>query len=431
MRYRCNFFLLLTLLLANVCLAQEPATEQAIAESNQIAEYYAAEELQRFAKLFEQIRQLYVDEISDAELLEMAIRGLLEQLDPHSEYLSSDEQAAIERGAEGTYTGVGLELSMEEGELTVITPLDGSPADRAGLQPDDVILSIQGRSTWGMTFNEALDAMAGNQGTELRLMISRGAGDPFQVSLERSKVSVASVHASTLAHDVGYIRIRQFQTDTGRELSEELTKLTEEHPYLIGLVLDLRNNPGGVLQAAVEVTDAFIDEGLIVSTQGRDQGSNSEFYASNGERIWDLPIVVVMNRGSASAAEIVAGALQDHKRALVLGDISFGKGSVQNVIPLDDNSAIKLTTARYFTPSGRSIQARGIYPDISVLQGEISYTEEDIVVGEESLQGHLGTEDGAESPQLLGFRQTLSDITDIQLAQAVAILKGNSTNHNR
>ena len=425
---RHPIFLVTAVLLAGFSVAQESVPEEQALEDSTTTEHYATAELQRFARLFEQIRQLYVDEISDADLLDMAVRGLLEQLDPHSEYLTNEKQTAIEQRKEGTYTGVGVELSMEDGELTIVTPLDGSPAAEAGLQPGDVILSIQGRSTWGMTLSQALDAMAGNQGSELRLMISRGVGDPFQVSLIRSKVSVASVHASTLAHDVGYIRIRQFQSDTGTELATKLSRLTEEHPYLLGLVLDLRNNPGGVLQAAIEVTDAFIDEGLIVSTQGRDPSASSEFYASDTENTSNLPLVIVMNRGSASAAEIVAGALQDHKRALILGDISFGKGSVQNVIPLDDNSSIKLTTARYFTPSGRSIQAQGIYPDISVLEGEISYEEEDLVVGESSLEGHLGTNDNSATPELLGFRQTLSDITDVQLAQAVSILKGIAAN---
>lgn len=385
---------------------------------------FASAELQRFAKLFEQIRQLYVDEISDAELLDMAVRGLLGELDPHSEYLSDERQNVLEQGAKGTFTGIGVELSMEEGEFTIVAPLDKSPAAAAGLQPGDVILSIQGRSTWGMTLNEALDAMVGPEGSELKLMISRHLDEPFEISLIRSQIALDSVTVSTLAHDVGYIRIRQFQSDTGAELSEQISNLLAEHPYLIGLVLDLRNNPGGVLQAAVEVTDAFINDGLIVTTIGRDPSANSAFYASTNSISTELPLVIIINRGSASASEIVAGALQDHGRALILGDISFGKGSVQNLIQLDGERSIKLTTARYFTPSGRSIQAQGIYPDITVLPGEISFSNSDEFVSEADLSDHLGSDNSTQSPELLGFRQTLGDITDIQLSQAVLLLKG-------
>lgn len=391
---------------------------------NQTSEQYATEELLRFSRLFEQIKQLYVDEISDAELLDMAVRGLLNELDPHSEYLTADKHQAIEQNAEGTFTGIGVELAMEEGELVIVAPLDESPASKAGLESGDVILSIQGRSTWGMSFNESLDAMVGSEGSELKLVIQRNFEEPFEISLVRSRVALSSVKVSTLAHDVGYIRIRQFQQDTGVELQQQMSELLADHPYLVGIVMDLRNNPGGVLQAAVEVTDNFIEQGLIVSTVGRDPGANSEFYATSGGTATELPLVVIMNRGSASAAEIVAGALQDHKRAIILGDISFGKGSVQNLIPLDGERAIKLTTARYFTPSGRSIQAQGIYPDIVSLPGEISFIEQDSLISEADLNHHLDVTADDLSPELLGFKQTLGDITDVQLSQAVSLLQG-------
>lgn len=386
---------------------------------------FSLEDLKLFARLFEQIKYNYVEEISDAELLELAIKGMLSQLDPHSEFLDEEKRKKIEGSSEGTFVGLGLELTMEEGDLIVVSPLDDSPAKRADIQSGDVILEIDNQTIWGLSLNQALDVMDENQDTPLTFLISRqGKASTFEVSLEREEIAIDSVKVKTLTHDIGYIRIRQFQRDTGTELQEKLEQLLDETPYITGLILDLRDNPGGVLQAAVEVTDTFLDEGVVVTTKGRAEGTASAFYASPKTISPSLPLVVLINQGSASASEIVAGALQDHHRAVIMGDISFGKGSVQNVVPIDDTRAIKLTTARYYTPSGRSIQAQGIFPDISVLDGEIERTPTGFQINEASLTRHLENDSESDEPELLGMRETLSDIDDLQLSQALAFLKG-------
>ena len=392
---------------------------------------FSLEELQMFARLFEQVRQNYVEEVEDAELLEMAIKGMLAQLDPHSEFLNKEKREYLENNSDGTFYGIGLELTMKNGELTVVTPLDGSPAEKANMEPGDVILEVDDKSVWGMSLGEALDIIDGESETALKLLISReDHPKPFEISLMREKVSLESVLAKTLTHDIGYLRIRQFQRSTGSEFQKKLGTLLSEHPYINGLILDLRNNPGGILQAAIEVSDAFLNYGLVVSTRGRAEESEMHFYAALDTVAPVIPLVVLINRGSASASEIVAGALQDHKRAVIMGDISFGKGSVQNVVPIDDERAIKLTTARYYTPSGRSIQAQGIFPDISVPDGNIQRTASPFKISEADLPRHLENEHSlanqtnSASPELTGFRETLSDVEDLQLSQALAFLKG-------
>lgn len=388
---------------------------------------FSIEELKMFARLFEQVRQNYVEEVSDSELFEMAIKGLLAQLDPHSEFLDKEKRELVENSSEGTFYGIGLELTMSNGELTVVTPLDGSPAKKANIQPGDIILEVDDKSVWGLSLSEALDIIDGEPSTALKLLISReSVGKPFEISLKREKISLASVRSKTVTHDIGYLRIRQFQRSTGSEFQKKLVELLEEHPHISGLVLDLRNNPGGILQAAIEVSDAFLSNGLVVSTKGRLEDSDMDFYASPETVAPVIPLVVLINQGSASASEIVAGALQDHKRAVIMGDISFGKGSVQNVVPIDEERAIKLTTARYYTPLGRSIQAQGIFPDVSVLNGNIERSESSFKISEADLPGHLENDNqpGNHSPELIGFRETLSDIDDLQLAQAIAFLKG-------
>ena len=406
-------------------VAQDADASEEIATEPQITfERLSLAELQQFARIFEQIRQNYVEEYSDAELLDMAIEGMLSRLDPHSELLDQEERELVEESSDGTFYGVGLELTMREGELIVVTPIDDSPAKRAGMQAGDIILEVDGQSLWGLSLSEALEIMDGEAGSSMSILVIRDdQPKPFEVSLTREKITMESVVARTVTEDIGYVRVRQFQRNSGAEFKEKLQSLIDDHPYINGLILDLRNNPGGVLQAAIEISDAFISEGLIVSTKGRSANSNLEFFASPNTVAPALPLVVLINQGSASASEIVAGALQDHQRAIIMGDISFGKGSVQNVVPIDDLRAIKLTTARYYTPSGRSIQAQGIFPDISVLDGEITYQNTGLSISEADLFHHLENEDG-DAPQLLGFRETLSDIEDLQLAQALAFLKG-------
>ncbi|MEQ9022321.1 MAG: S41 family peptidase [Pseudomonadales bacterium] len=403
--------------------AQEPEYASS-EEAEPIPPRFSLEEFQQFARIFEQVRQNYVEDFSDAELLDMAIEGMLSRLDPHSQLLNQEERELVEDTSEGIFYGVGLELTMREGELMVVTPLDNSPAQRAGMEAGDIIIEVDGQSLWGLSLSESLEIIDGDPGSEITILVVRDdQPKPFEVSLSREKITMESVYTKTVTEDIGYIRIRQFQRNSGEEFSNKLQSLLDDHPYITGLILDLRNNPGGVLPAAIEISDAFISEGLIVSTRGRSANSNLEFFASRETLAPDIPLVVLINQGSASASEIVAGALQDHKRAIIIGDISFGKGSVQNVVPIDDNRSIKLTTARYYTPSGRSIQAQGIFPDISVLDGEIIYQNTGVKISEADLFDHLENEND-DAPQLLGFRETLSDIEDLQLAQALAFLKG-------
>ncbi len=385
----------------------------------------AVEDLRLFVKVFEQLRQAYVEELSDAELFEMAIWGMLSELDPHSEFLDLEKINALEDASQGRFSGIGVELTMEGDFVTVITPLDNSPAAAAGIEPGDIILKVNGESLEGLSFRQALQRLDGETGEKLSLTLDRlSERDLIEVELTRERIAVASVQSRVVAEDVGYLRISQFQQDTSKEVAEDLSALLENNPLLNGLVLDLRNNPGGLLRSAVEVADIFLDQGIIVSTKGRIESANRNFYASEGSLAADLPLVILINRGSASAAEIVAGALQDHNRALILGDISFGKGSVQEVLSLDDHRAIKLTIARYFTPSGRSIQAQGIYPDIRIDDGNIRWDRDDNPLSEASLNGHL--DNGNDGPQLLGLRETLSDISDVQLAHAISLLQGSA-----
>ena len=404
---------------ALAAMSQLSAQEEPPADSR-----LALEELRNFTRVFEQVRQAYVEELSDEEIFSMAIRGMLQELDPHSDYLTLVERNELRDTAEGRFSGIGVELSMQGDNLTVVTPIDGSPAARANIQPGDVIVAVDGESIEGFSFRQAIEALEGEAGEPVVLTIlregSRGARD---VELTRERILVGSVSHQVLSESVGYLRVAQFSDNTAVEFRQALEELLAKPAPLAGLVIDLRNNPGGLLRGATDIADLFLSSGTIVSTRGRIEQANQVFRASPETLADHLPIVVLINRGSASAAEIVAGALQDHGRAILLGDVSFGKGSVQEVLSVDETSAIKLTIARYYTPSGRSIQARGIYPDIRVDRGSISWQTGSNSLTEAALSRSLASEDGA--PKMVGLRQTLSDIEDAQLAQAVSLLLGN------
>lgn len=405
--------------IAPMALAQENSPDT---DAGQMS----VDDLRVFVRVFEQLRQAYIEELGDAELFEMAIWGMLTELDPHSEFLDLERINELEDASEGRFSGIGVELTMEGNFLTIVTPIDDSPAARAGLQSGDIILEVNGESIEGLSFRQSLSRLEGESGEKLSLRLDRLSEEQsIEVELVRERIALESVRSRVVAEDVGYLRIAQFQQNTSAEFEQDLTELLENNPLLTGLIIDLRNNPGGLLRSAVDIADIFLESGLIVSTQGRIESANQSFYATPGTQASDLPVVVLINRGSASAAEIVAGALQDHERALVLGDISFGKGSVQEVLSIDESRAIKLTIARYFTPSGRSIQAQGIYPDIRVDQGVVSWDREDNPLTEASLAGHLDNEETV-GPELLGLRETLSDIDDLQLAHAVSLLQGNA-----
>ena len=380
------------------------------------------EELQLFAQIFDQVRSAYVEEIDDRELLEKAITGLLGELDPHSAFLQEDSYAELKEHTTGEFGGLGIEVGLERGYVRVISPIDDTPAARAGLRPGDLILKLDERSTQGMSLDEAVSRMRGAKGTSITLTIGReGVSEPLTLTIVRDIITVQSVRWETLEPGYGYVRIAQFQEQTGGEFRSALEELRDGEPGLKGLILDLRNNPGGLLPASVEVADTLLDGGLIVYTKGRIASANTKSMATAGEFLAGVPVVVLINEGTASAAEIVAGALQDRQRALIIGTRSFGKGSVQNVLPIGDGRAVKLTTARYFTPGGHSIQAEGIRPDIEVRRAEIHELEPGFTVKEADLSGHLsGAGDQGAAPRREAEPATPADN---QLQEALNLLK--------
>lgn len=325
------------------------------------------EALRSFTEVYERIQSDYVESVDDEALIRNAIRGMLENLDPHSAYLDAEAYQELQEGTRGEFGGLGIEVGTRDGFVEVIAPIDGTPADAAGMRPGDLIIRIDGESVKGMELRQAVRLMRGEPGSAVTLSVMRESADqPREVTMERAIIRVESVRTEMLEPGLGYVRISQFQSGTGDDLLRALERLNRDADGLDGLVLDLRNNPGGVLQAAVEVADAFLSRGEIVSTRGRVARAESRFIATPNDAISGAPLVVLVNAGSASASEIVAGALQDHRRAVILGESTFGKGSVQSVLPLRDGHAVKLTTARYFTPDGRSIQAEGIVPDVTL-----------------------------------------------------------------
>lgn len=333
-------------------------------------------QLNLFGDVFERVRSSYVEEIGDKQLIEAAINGMLSSLDPHSSYLDAENFEDMQVQTRGEFGGLGIEVTMENGVVKVVSPIDDTPAAKAGILPGDFITHIDGEPVVGLNLSDAVDKMRGPVDSEVELTIVRGSTEPFQVKLKRAVIKIQSVR-SRLEGDIAYVRITSFseQTDAGlRNAIETLKK--QAGGKLAGIVLDLRNNPGGLLDQAIAVSDDFIEQGEIVSTRGRDPKAGQRFNAEPGDIVNGLPMVVLINSGSASASEIVAGALQDHRRAILLGTTSFGKGSVQTIIPLPGHGAIRLTTARYYTPSGRSIQGSGIEPDIEVRQAKIEPIEE-------------------------------------------------------
>jgi carboxyl-terminal processing protease len=320
------------------------------------------------AEILERVEREYVDPVDDHQLLQAAIRGMVSSLDPYSAYLDGEDYDDIKISSSGQYTGLGIEISMEDGQVTVITPLDGSPAAAAGIRPGDVIATIDNVPVNTTTLVDTIGRMRGKEGTTVKIGILReGSSEPLEFTLKRSRVQLRSVSSEMLEPGYGYVRIAEFSESTGAELTTALAGLGKKNGApLKGLVLDLRNNPGGVLEAAVAVSDAFLDSGVIVSAKGRTEESKFEMRATAGDDLHGAPIVLLVNGGSASAAEIVAGALKDHHRATLMGRTTFGKGSVQTVMPLGDDRALKLTTSLYFTPAGISINHRGIAPDIEL-----------------------------------------------------------------
>ncbi len=384
-------------------------------------------ELRLFTQVFEQIRLGYVEEVTDTELLDNAIAGLLTELDPHSVYLNKEDYGELQEHANGEYGGLGLEVGTDNGAIRVVSPIDDTPAAKAGIQAGDLIVKMNDNPVRGMSLQKAVDKLRGEKGTSIKLTVYReGEKEPLDIEVVRDIIQISAVRSRLLEPGIGYIRVSQFQTKSGADFVaaiEELVQPSTEKQPIKGLVIDLRNNPGGLVPASVEISDALLDGGTVVYTEGRLPSANRSFEASSGDLLNGLPVVVLINGGSASASEIVAGALQDHGRAAILGTQSFGKGSVQTVIPLGDGRAVKLTTARYFTPNGRSIQAEGIVPDIIVERAEIRPYKSRTRVREADLEGHLET---AESEAESGDGESESEdySTDNQLYEAVNLLKG-------
>lgn len=393
-------------------------------------------DIQLFTDIYARIKKDYVEEVGDDKLLEGAIRGMLGSLDPHSSYLSQDEFKELQIGTTGEFGGLGIEVGMENGFVRVISPIEDTPADRAGVQAGDLIIKLDETEVKGLTLNEAVKLMRGKRGSEILLTVVReGEAKPIEIPVTRDVIRVKSVRSRILEPGYGYIRISSFQSKTTRNVIAAVDKLLNKSDQnLSGLILDLRNNPGGVLTGAVGVSDIFLEDGeLIVFTKGRVDDAELNYSASTNDSLQGAPVVILINEGSASASEIVAGALQDHNRAVIMGQKSFGKGSVQTILPLKENAALKLTTARYYTPSGKSIQSEGIVPDILV--EEIHGEDEDDnkrfkFVREADLKGHLennqeNKESGKEEQQkeVKHITITVDSEEDAVLDEALSILK--------
>lgn len=388
-----------------------------------------------FGDVFERVRSDYVEETTDQELIEAAISGMLKELDPHSSYMTAKNFREMQVQTRGEFGGLGIRVTLDKGLIKVISPIDDTPAFRAGIEPGDYITHLDDEPVLGLSLQKAVEKMRGRVGTDIKLGIQREGRDPFDVTLTRAVVQIKSVRQHMEADGIGYVRITSFSEKTSKHLKEGIAKLKEESKgKMKGLVLDLRNNPGGLLDQAVEVSDIFLEKGEIVSTRSRKAEETKRFNARPGDLTNGLPVVVMVNTGSASASEIVAGALQDHRRAIILGTKTFGKGSVQTIIPLAGHGAMRLTTSRYYTPSGKSIQAVGIEPDIVVEQSKIESLENGKSRREADLRGALengdATEDAIEND---GDKEKQNKKkpaakdkkpADYQLLRAVDLLKG-------
>ncbi len=394
------------------------------------------EELRAFSDVYARIKNDYVEEVDDKTLIENAIRGMLTGLDPHSNYLNVDEFRDLQVGTTGEFGGLGIEVGMEDGFVKVISPIDDTPAAKAGVEAGDLIIRLDDTPVKGMSLNDAVKVMRGKVGTDIHLTIIReGEDKPLNITITRDIIKIQSVKYRILEEGLGYIRIASFQSRTAKSVVDAAKALKKENGGpLKGVILDLRNNPGGVLTGAVGVSDAFLEKGKIVFTKGRIEDSQLRYDASPGDVIDGVPLIVMVNGGSASASEIVAGALQDHNRAIIVGTKTFGKGSVQTILPLKGNNALKLTTARYYTPLGRSIQAEGIEPDIEIVRLKVQKGDDRgfTRVTEANLRGHLGSGEKKDEEKSDKKDATKDDTDeeislaekDYELNEALNLLKG-------
>ena len=387
-------------------------------------------QLELFGTVFDRIRSDYVEESKIDDMIENALNGMLTSLDPHSSYMNEKTFRDMQVQTRGEFGGLGIEVTMEDGLVKVVSPIDDTPASRAGLKSNDKIVSIDGQAVRGLTLQQAVEKMRGPVGSAIKLTIRRDTGTPFDVTLTRANIKITPVKARIEDKDIAYIRVTSFNEQTTSGLEKAMADLKKESKgKLAGLVLDLRNNPGGLLKEAISVSDAFLNKGEIVSTRGRKKEESQRWNAKKGDISGELPIVVLINGGSASASEIVAGALQDHHRAIILGTQSFGKGSVQTIIPLPGHGALRLTTQRYYTPSGRSIQAKGITPDLVIEQLKLTALSDEDQRREKDLRGALvNPQDGkAKAAPKAGDGPAAADesqVKDYQLVRALGVLRG-------
>lgn len=411
-------------------VAQDAANDDGNTVATPPKELLPLEDLRTFTRIYNHIRTSYVEEITDEQLLEYAIKGMVGELDPHSAYLNSEDFEDLQNHTTGEFGGLGIEVGMENGFVKVISPIDDTPAQKAGVEAGDLIIRLDDKPVKGMNLSDAIKIMRGDIGSPLRLTIVReGVTQPFEITIIRDIIKTQSVRTKILDDDYLYIRIAQFQVRTGKDLAQKLSDELEKNKEIKGIVLDLRNNPGGVLQASVDVAGTFLDGGLVVYTKGRLEQSKRDYNALPGDVSHSLPLVTLINGGSASASEIVAGALQDHGRAVIVGTRSFGKGSVQTIVPITKDRAIKITTARYYTPDGRSIQAKGIEPDVIVERAKVTTIKPRLITTEADLSGHLDNnsddkESNAETRKKNRNEKISLQESDNQLHEALNLLKG-------
>lgn len=430
------FMRYILILLLGVFVGVGITLERAVQAERQVAKAdqpLPIDELRTFTEVFSRIKADYVETVDDKKLLRDAIQGMLSGLDPHSSFLDPEGFKDIRVGTEGEFGGLGIEVTMEDGFVKVVSPIEDTPAARAGLKTGDLIIRLDNKAVKGMTLNEAVKNMRGKPGSEITLTVVReGQPKPLMFTVARAVIKIQSVKHRMLEDGFGYVRITQFQANTGDNLKDALTKLKLQNKgNLKGLVLDLRNNPGGVLNAAVAVSDSFLTSGLIVYTEGRVSDAELKFSATPADLANGAPMVVLVNGGSASASEIVAGALQDHKRAVIMGTKTFGKGSVQTILPMSGGAALKITTARYYTPSGRSIQATGILPDVVTEEAKVTKREKgDDTLKEVDLSGHLENKIKDKEKDKQGTQKVAPSVKlesageDYQLQEALNLLKG-------
>ena len=385
-------------------------------------------QLSLFGDVFQRVQEQYVEEVEDKELIEAAISGMLQSLDPHSSYLSADDYSEMQVKTKGTFGGLGIEITLENGVVKVVSPIDDTPAHKAGMLPGDLIIGIEGKSIRGLPLSKAVEKLRGKVGSKVKITILREGSDPFELEIIRDIIKIRSVKYNII-NNVGYIRLTTFSETTTSTMLDAIEKIkTQTGKNFQGLILDLRNNPGGLLNQSITVTDAFLENGEIVSTKGRNKDDTSRTFAQPGDVISNQPLIVLINSGSASASEIVAGALKDHGRAIILGTRSFGKGSVQSIVPIPGNGAIRLTTSRYYTPSGISIQAKGIEPDIIVETGFTKEKEsEQTNIREENLKGALdNTNINEKDKNNISSKknEVLKLLEDNQISRAVDLIRG-------